>query len=382
MNEQETLTHFLQVTADPYHAVAEKKKESGKKVIGCFPMYLPEELIHASGMSPVVLWAGNEPITVAHAHVPTFYCSIVRPFIDDWLKGRLDFLDGMIFYDTCLQVRALPFIFDKNKRPTYMEVIYHHAFLPEVVRKPHKTYLMENLENLRKTLENFSGRKITDDLLRKSIQIYNKNRELLRRLYELRRKKAGLLKAKDIMSIVQASMLMPKEEHNQLLERLLTELEQMPAPGDGKVRLMAVGGLCRTVPYEILDLIERMGANIIDDDLYVGSKYFINDADPKADPIEALADRYFNRTPPCPTKGDWESNWGDYIIDRMRKNDADGAINFLVKYCAPHMAYYPDVKQKMTEADIPELMIEIEHEQVPMGQLETRLQAFLEVARG
>ena len=31
----------------------------GKKVVGCFPPYTPEELVHASGMIPMGLWGGQ-----------------------------------------------------------------------------------------------------------------------------------------------------------------------------------------------------------------------------------------------------------------------------------------------------------------------------------
>ena len=40
-------------------AQLDKYLAAGKKVIGCFEPYTPEELVHASGMIPMGLWGGT-----------------------------------------------------------------------------------------------------------------------------------------------------------------------------------------------------------------------------------------------------------------------------------------------------------------------------------
>jgi len=82
---------------------------------------------------------------------------------------------------------------------------------------------------------------------------------------------------------------------------------------------------------------------------------------------------------PCPTRVDIEADWGDYLIEKVSKAQAQGVINIMVKYCEPHAFYYPHVKKKLAQAGIPELLLETEHEQAPLGQYRTRLEAFLEM---
>ncbi len=112
------------------------------------------------------------------------------------------------------------------------------------------------------------------------------------------------------------------------------------------IRVILVGGLCQTVHPSILDLIEELDMVVIDDDIYMGSRYFANDAEVSGHPIESLADRYLKRVPTCPTKGDWETSWADYVIGMVNRNQAQGIITLLIRFCLPHLCYYPDVKRE------------------------------------
>jgi benzoyl-CoA reductase/2-hydroxyglutaryl-CoA dehydratase subunit BcrC/BadD/HgdB len=133
---------------------------------------------------------------------------------------------------------------------------------------------------------------------------------------------------------------------------------------------------------EILDLIEELGMVIVDDDVFIGSKYFANPVEINDNPVAALADRYLKRTPPCPTKGDYEIDWTEYLIEIAQKNDAKGIISLMIRYCPPHMCYYPDIKNKLADRGMPEILIEVEHEVISLEQTRTRLQTFVEIIGG
>jgi len=72
---KEILERLFMVSADPYKSVEGWKRKTGKKVIGVFPMWIPEEIIHAADILPAVIWRGNEPVTEGHAHLPPFNCA-------------------------------------------------------------------------------------------------------------------------------------------------------------------------------------------------------------------------------------------------------------------------------------------------------------------
>ena len=69
ISAEDILTKFTEVTTAPRESLSKWKEQNKKKVIGCFPMDIPEEIIHAAGMLPVVMWESDEPITVGHAHI-------------------------------------------------------------------------------------------------------------------------------------------------------------------------------------------------------------------------------------------------------------------------------------------------------------------------
>ncbi len=381
---EQALSRLSSVITDPYKSVAEYKERTGKKVVGVFPMWIPEEIIHASGMLPVVMWRSNEAITWGHGHVPTYNCAMNRSVVDDLVKGKLKFMDGMVFLRECLQSQEVSFIVRMNASPPYQEFLY----LPPIFARDNKTsnttkkWTREELEKLRKGIEEFSGEKITDKKLSDSIRIYNKNRSLLRKLYQIRREKPGIIRASDVLRIVWASMLMPKEEHSELLEELLSGLEKSKHKSGRGGKVFLSGCLCIHPQFEIIDMIEDLGMLVVDDDIYVGYRYFANDAKITDDPVGALVERHFLKTPVDPAKGEVEVNWGDELIEKVRKVKADGLISMITKYCPPHLCYYPDIKHKLADAGIPEILIDIEHEIISLQATKTRLQAFAETIGG
>jgi len=373
------ISRMSAISADPSSYLRQWKEQNKQKIIGIVPMHLPEEIVHASGMLPVLLWESNEPITVAHDHVQPFFCGFIRSLIDTTLKGNLDFLDGMVFSeDMCLAIREMSFVVQKNAPLSFFKRLYLPATLED---PPTRAYMIDEFNKFRRGLAEFAGHEVSDESIRQSIMTYNKNRELLRRLYQLRRTKPGLLPARQIAAIVMSSGLMPKEEHNKLLETLLPELEKKQPQPNNKVRLILSGSLCQAPHVDILNLIEELGGVIVDDDLYIGKRYFTKDAEADADPIESLVNRYLNMEPRCPTKVDSRHEWGDQLMDMLAKNQARGIISLHVKCCEPLLFYYPDLKLKLNAAGVSELMLEVEHEMISWEAIRTRVEAFLESIR-
>ncbi len=377
---EEIMKGFVKYTSDPYSAIEEWKEKNQKKVIGIFPMWLPEEIAHAAGMLPVVMWRSNEAITWGYAHVPPYNCPMNKSVVDDAVKGKLKFMDGMVFLRECLQSQEVPFIIENNMPPAFEEYLYmppiYHASNADL------EFTRGELERLRKSLGEFGGEEITDEKLNESIRIYNKNRSLLRRLYDIRRKKPGIMPARDILKVVWSSMLMLKEDHNKLLEALISRLENNGyEPVKGK-KVFLSGCLCIHPQVELLDMIEDLGMIPVDDDIYVGYRYFANDAEITDDPIGALTERHFIKTPVDPARGEVEVNWGKELVDKVKRLNADGIVTLMTKYCPPHLCYYPDVKTVLADAGIPEVLVEIEHEIISYEGVKTRLQSFKEMLGG
>ena len=69
------LAELAHASADP-RAQLDRYLAQGKKVVGCFPVYTPEELVHASGMIPMGLWGAQTELKHAKRYLPAFACPI------------------------------------------------------------------------------------------------------------------------------------------------------------------------------------------------------------------------------------------------------------------------------------------------------------------
>jgi len=238
---------------------------------------------------------------------------------------------------------------------------------------------IKELEHMRLRLENMAGRKIDDASLEQSIGVFNRNRSLLRQLHELYKANPALISFREKQLVVQSSMLIPKEEHSELMEDLLAGLEkESPPPVEGK-RLFLSGHLCQGPKADILGLIEGMSGVFVDDDLYTGYRYYALDVPVNGSPIESLAKRYLDSSLPIPTRSDPDTRWEDFVVDKARDSGAQGVVVLIAKYCEPHLFIYPFIKEALDKAGIPHVMLETEHEVVSLEGMRTRLQAFIEM---
>ncbi len=244
---------LLAYASDPFRALSQWKRANDSKIIGCAPMHFPEELVHAAGMLPVVLWEDEERISEGDAHVQPFFCGFVRSIVDSAVKGKLSFLDGIVFPDVCLQLRNIPRIIQMNGGPPFIRSL----FTPPVLSKrSSRAYFIEEMENFRSDLEAFGGRPVTESDINDSIALYNKNRSLLRELSRLRTEKPGVVGLAEMLRAVVSGMRMPKEQHNQLLDKLVPEIGQRESVTLDGVRLVISGGMCQAPKMAVLDLIE------------------------------------------------------------------------------------------------------------------------------
>ncbi|MCL6611410.1 MAG: 2-hydroxyacyl-CoA dehydratase family protein [Peptococcaceae bacterium] len=375
---EQILARLERVLEDPAGYVRQVKSDRRVKVIGWLLTDVPEELIHAAGALPFGITGGREGFSWADAHLQTWACSLARSCLGLGLQGKLNFLDGLVIPHTCDTTRNLGGIW-KHVRPLPMMENY---LLPRQVDRPSaKAYLTGELGRLKAKLEQCTRSGITAGKLQESISLYNLNRSLMRRLFARHVRDPETLGNRAIYNIIKSSMCMPKEEHN----RLLIDLEQALSEGprntveNRHVRVALSGKVWE--PPEIMDILDRGGAVVVADDLATGHRYIDADVSETGDPLDALAQRQLNRMP-C---GCFESGRRDrrrFLVDMVRKSGSAGIVFIHLKYCEPENFDYPDMKSACDSAGIPSVRVETELGNVSLGQLETRLQAFLEMIGG
>jgi benzoyl-CoA reductase subunit C len=364
------MERFQQAAQRRHEYARDWKARTGRKVIGYFCTYVPEEIIYASGALPVRIMGSHEPQDITERYISSMYCPFVRDVLAQGLLGRYDYLDGVVIATCCVHMRVAYSSWELHV-PTP-----HKYFLtmPQKVQAPEAgPFLAKELAFFKKSLEDWGGVPISDEALDRAIEVYNHNRRLMRQVYELRRAPNPPVSGAEAMEMVLSSMLMDKEEHNQMLAQALKAL-----PGEGNrdgVRLMLIGS--ENDDVEMVRLTESLGGSVVVDDHCTGSRYFWNEVVPQEDRLSAIAARYMDK-PPCPVK-DWEERRRlDYIMGLARDYGVEGAIVIQQKFCDPHEYDIPIIMSHLKEkANIPSLFLESDVT-IPSGQFKTRIEAFLE----
>lgn len=371
---------FGKAAEQPLVSARAWKAAHGTRVVGSFPMHFPGELAHAAGCLPVILQENHDPITVGHGMIYPFYCGYTRSVVDQACKGDFDFLDAIMFGDHCVQVLGAADVV-RAKLPNTR--VHFYQLISSMSDAWSHGRARETFAGLKEGLEEMIGGTIDDDAIRASIRLFNRNRQLLRRLYEMRRSGAANVTAAQMQLAVKSSMVMDKAAHNALLEQLIAQLEATAATRQRGVRVYLSGHFCQAPKVGIVDLIESCGGIVVDDDLYHGQRYISTDVDDGGDPLDALATWYLARNlkVPCPTRVDQNADWDTYLLDAMAKSRADGMIVLMAKFCEPHMYYYPEIKEAFEAKGVPHLLIETEHETTALEGIRTRVEAFLETVK-
>lgn len=352
----------------------EWKNKTGGKVVGYFCTYVPEEILYAAGVLPVRILGSHEPQDVTEPHIFGMYCPFCRDCLAQGLKGRYDYLDGIMIAQSCLHIRQT---FTSWKLHIPIDFSYYLPMPNNVQSKRALPYLTGELTALKEALEKWTGKAITDRDLNRGIEIMNKSRKLTRDLYELRKQPNPVLTGLEAMYAVVASQMVDKKDYNETLQGILEKLPQRPVEKDSKVRLMILGS--ENDDTEFLQMVESLGAIFVVDDHCTGSRYFWNEVTPNQNPLEAIASRYVERVP-CPSK-DWPERTRMEHIKRLAQDwEVQGAIVIQQKFCDPHELDIPATIESLKQIGIPAQFLELDVT-VPVGQFKTRVEAFLEMLR-
>lgn len=378
----ELCEEFERLTADPTREVRRLKSGRTMRVIGFLPTDVPEELIHAAGAYPfgIVAYDGAQ-VNRADAHLQTWACSLIRCTFGMALAGSLDHLNGLIIPLICDTTRMVSGIWKQVKPFIFME----NFLLPRQVDRPSaKSYLIGELGRLKARLEQFMDRPITAEDLKQSISVYNHNRVLLRKLYNLHISRPDLVGNRAVYSAIKSSFFTPKERHSEMVSQLISAVEQEAlenTTGDAQcwVRVMLSGKIAE--PQALLDILDQSGAVCVADDLCTGYRYIANDVAENGDPLEALADRQLKRLPfACFVNR--EQDRISFVANKAKEVRAAGVVFLHFKFCEPENYDYPILRDALFAAGIPNVRVETEVGNVSLGQISTRIQAFVEMLGG
>jgi benzoyl-CoA reductase subunit C len=371
MSALEELSQIASGIENPY---LESWTAQGKKAIGFFCSHVPEEVLYAAGVLPYRLRApGCADTSSADVYMGHVNCTFVRSCLEYIFTGRFDFLDGIVFTNSCDHTRRVYDVL-RETRPfplMHLLTVPHKVGGDEIAQ-----WYRDEFAALREAIEKTFGAEIEDDQLRAAIHVYNESRSLLRKLYDSRKDERPPLTGAETMNVVLAAGSMPREEFNRILRRVLEELPERERVPEHRARLMVAGsGGCDDPAY--YRVIEDQGGLIVTDSLCFGSRSFWHHVEDEGDPLLALARSYLRR-PACANMTDQVAQRFEFIEQMVGDFDVDGVVFQRIRYCDLWGGQLLYITEKMKEAEIPLLSLEREYKLGATGQLRTRVQAFLE----
>ena len=352
----------------------------GQPVVGVLPMNFPREIAHAAGTLPVVVQDDQQPVTEGRSLLAEFYCGYTRNLADQAATGRLDCYDALFLADHCIQLIGAADVV----RAVLPDI---PVFFGMLISSMSDTWapgkIAEMMGEFRAEFGSFTGRPVSDEALAASIRAHNRDRRLIRGLFDERSSGSGRVAftPRQLQDIVGASMIMDPAEHHALLIEALAVATATAR--DDRVRVHLSAHFCHAPKRELLDLIEDCGAIVVDDDLFHGCRYISTDVDETGDPIDAIARWYFDRNVniPCATRVQHDVDWDAYLVGAVRASGAEAVILLMPKFCEPHMLYYPELRKGLDARAVPHLLLETEHEGLPIESFRTRIEALVERAR-
>ena len=204
--------------ADPSLTVSRWKLLSGKKAIGCAPIYVPEEVLHAAGILPVTVWGTPEQNGIA-GQIPSFLCPVARGIFSA-IRGSLgSLLDALVIPSTCdtLQNAFEVLRLSGESRPLFSLVFPVSGNVPGATE-----YLLDRIEAFREWTETVGGGPVSGGALDRSIRVYEENRRWFGLLERRMVESPGYVTAKEYDRIARSGLLFPKETHSVLLQAVLS----------------------------------------------------------------------------------------------------------------------------------------------------------------
>src|SRR3972149_6447732 len=220
----------------PYTEPAKRWKEQGGKVVGWNCIFIPEEMIHAAGFLPYRVTGDNQELGLddANVYLYTSTCSYIRSCFQLALDGHFDFLNAYLSCSACEGVQRLGEVWSAYlKIPMLMTLD-----VPRKINQRCMEYYRDDLEVMKRRLEEHFGVNITDAKLWESIKLYEETRVLFHELYEMRKAEEPPIYGAEVMELLNASVRMPREDFNPLLRRLIHELKDSGRDLTGKTRVM------------------------------------------------------------------------------------------------------------------------------------------------
>jgi benzoyl-CoA reductase/2-hydroxyglutaryl-CoA dehydratase subunit BcrC/BadD/HgdB len=360
-------------------------KKQGRKVIGTFCLYVPEEIIVAADAISVGLCAGADFGTdLAEQVLPRNTCALIKSFVGFKLSGVCPYVEAcdLVIGETTCDGKTKAYEIFNDYKPTFVLEI------PHMKGDADRKLWRSEIGRLINKVEELTSRKINASALKKATAIVNAKRQALHRLSQLRAADPAPISGRDSLLINQVQFYDDPIRFTQKINELCDELEERVAREIGvapaKTPRLLVSGCPMAAPnWKLPYVIETSGAVIVGEESCVGERGTRNlveleGAETQEQILDRIAERYLGIDCAVFTPNRERI---DHIIEMKRKYNADAVVHYEMQFCTPYSVESHSVRQAMIRERIPFLRIETDYSMQDVPQIQTRVQAFLEILK-
>lgn len=359
------------------------EKEAGRKVIGAFCVFVPEEIVRAADATIVGLCAGADfAMDEVEKLLPRNTCSLI--------KSAFGFKLGKV----CPFVEASDMIVGENtcdgKKKSH-EILkdlvpnFYVMDLPQMKSEEGRALLKGEYQRFKDAVEKLTGVSIDASRLRKGIEIVNNKRKAMHRLSVLRKADPAPISGLDALLANQVFFYDDVARFTESVNKICDELENRIAINrgvfsKGTPRIL-ISGCPMAVPnWKLPWIIETSGAVIVGEESCVGERGTRNLTDDTGETVEelmdAIVDRHFKVDCAIFTPNPDRLN---HIREMVDAYGADGVIHYGLQFCQPYLTEAMGVEKVLEAENIPILRIDTDYSMEDVGQLKTRVEAFIEL---
>ena len=364
----------LQAACDNPRTQLDYYLEQGKKVVGCFAPYTPEELVHASGMIPMGLWGGQTSFQKVTAYLPAFACPIMQANMEFALNGVYEGLSAVIIPAICDTLRCMT----QNWRFGVPAIPMIPIVYPQNRTSPASvTYLVDEFESVLTMLATTTGQMMNEKALCRTIETYNEHNAAMRDFAQVANDHLDVVTPKVRHTVFKSAFFFEKGEHTTIVKEITTALKERPTHSWTGKKILLTG--IAFEPDEVLDILAENKLAVVGDDLAQESRQYRTDTPTKGGGgLKRLALQW-NARRGCSLLHELNKPRGNLLAELCRGVGAQGVLTGLMKFCDPEEYDLPFLENDLRQAGIQCVTVSIDQQSSGSEQLRTRIQSFAEL---
>lgn len=360
-------------------------KQQGVPVVGVFCTYLPQEIPMAMGATVVGLCSmSGETIPEAEQDLPRNLCPLIKSSYGFAKTDKCPFFyfSDLVVGETTCDGKKKMYEYLSEFKPVYV------MELPNSQSEDALELWVKEVLKFKNKLEEHFGVTITDEQVREAARVRNEERSALKEFYQLMKMEPAPMLGQDLYKVLYGSTFKFNKrkvpgEIRAIIEKVKaeydTDAEDCPKKKfKGRPRILVTGSPIGGATSKVIKSLEDNGAQVVVFENCSGAKTVEENVDADAPDIyRALAKRYLNIGCSCMTPNPNRFELMGRLIDEYK---VDAVVDVILQACHTYNVESLGIKRFVTEKKgIPYINIETDYSTSDVGQLNTRLAAFVEM---